>query len=543
MPGKLILVGKLILAGMCCLQVATAANWYVSITGLSTNSGTLASPWDINSALAGHSGAVQPGDTIWLQGGTYGDGTVTTVIYSTTVGTSVSPIVVRGMPGQRAIINNWLQVGCCDGANDPSRGSYTWFWDLEFDSYNTNRSSGTSGPPDYAAMFNHNGIDTWGDGTKVINCLFDNLAGGISVWTTNNSEVYGNLLSNIGGHGTDRGHGHDLYLQNNSPSNLVVTNNIGFNNFDEGIQAYGSSTAYVQNMTFTGNVIFNSGTLNGDLVDNFTIGGGGASGGANNITLTDNYTYDTPSLTEGQNELGDIFDSTEGTGTFTGNYFIGGFQAADLDRWTTLTFTGNTLYATTGAQQSWMLYTSSQNPATYTYTDNTYYGVNQFWIFANCGPWPCTYTENTYSEWQSILGIDAGSTYDSSDPPPGTWTFVTPNSYETGRANIIIYNWPLASTVSVNLTAVGMTSGTPYQILDAENIHNGPVASGIYTTGSPSVTIPMTGLTVEQPVGTVPNPPSHTAPQFGVFVVMPVGGLGPASVSLGITRRVGNVVH
>ena len=63
------------------------------------------------------------------------------------MGTPALPIVVRAYPGERAIIDAWLLVGCCDGSPNPAAGSYTWFWGLEFASYNPNRTSGTSGPP------------------------------------------------------------------------------------------------------------------------------------------------------------------------------------------------------------------------------------------------------------------------------------------------------------------------------------------------------------------------------------------------------------
>ena len=498
------------------LPATSGNNWYVSTTGSPSGNGTTSSPWDINTALA-QPASVKPGDTIWIMGGTYGDGTVNTIIHSTLVGTPTSPIIVRAYPGQRATINNWLQVGCCDQANNPANGSYTWFWGLEFASYNTNRTSGTSGPPEWAAMYNHDGADSWGDGTKFINCIFHDTAGGISVWETNNSELNGNIIYNVGGYGTDRGHGHDLYLQNAAPSLLTITDNIGFNNFDEGVQAYGSSTAYVQNMVFTGNVVFNSGLLYGNLVDNFTIGGGSSNGGADQITMTNNYTYDTPGRNLGQNELCYLWTPYCGTATITNNYFIGGYQAVDLERWNNLTFQNNTMMVASGSQQSWMLYAPGQNPASYAYNNNTYYGPGLFWWFANCtGAWPCSYSVISTSQWQGY-GLDKSSTFNSG-APTAMWTFVRPNQYEPGRANIVIYNWPLSSSVSVDLSKSGISVGDKYQIRDAENWYNGPVVSGTYT-GSP-VSIPMTGLPVVQPVGSVPYPPSHTAPQFGVFVLL-----------------------
>ena len=45
-----------------------------------------------------------------------------------------------------------------------------------------------------------------------------------------------------------------------------------------------------------------------------------------------------------------------------------------------------------------------------------------------------------------------------------------------------------------------------------------PVLSGTYSGGS--LTIPMTGLTVAQPTGVVPNAATSTGPQFGAFVLI-----------------------
>ena len=73
--------------------------------------------------------------------------------------------------------------------------------------------------------------------------------------------------------------------------------------------------------------------------------------------------------------------------------------------------------------------------------------------------------------------------------PTGTWTFVQPNKYEPGRANIAIYNWSLAPRFRSNVTGA-ITPGTLYQILDAQNYLCAPVASGTYD-GSP-ISIPTT---------------------------------------------------
>jgi hypothetical protein len=76
---------------------------------------------------------------------------------------------------------------------------------------------------------------------------------------------------------------------------------------------------------------------------------------------------------------------------------------------------------------------------------------------------------------------------------------VRPSLYEPGRANIVIFNWPLQASVAVDLSAAGIKPGDAFQIRDAENWYNGPVVSGTYTDAP--VSVPMTGLTVVQPNG------------------------------------------
>jgi hypothetical protein len=45
--------------------------WFVSASGASGNSGAIGSPWDLTSAISGHSGAIKPDDTVWIRGGDY----------------------------------------------------------------------------------------------------------------------------------------------------------------------------------------------------------------------------------------------------------------------------------------------------------------------------------------------------------------------------------------------------------------------------------------------------------------------------------------
>jgi hypothetical protein len=494
---------------------SNGSNWFVSPSGSASGDGTINNPWDIVTAF-NQPASVRPGDTIWLRGGKYGAGQYNSEIDDHLVGTPTAPIIVRAYPKERAIIDAWLLVGCCDGSPNPAAGSYTWFWGIEFASYNPNRTSGTSGPPEWAFQYNHQAVDVWGAGTKFINCIVHDTAGGLSVWNAPGTELAGNIVFNVGGYGTDRGHGHSFYLQNAAPSILSVHDNIAFNNFDMGMQAYGSSDAYVQNIQLSGNTVFNSGVLYGQLVDNLTLGGG--AGGPSGMVVDSNSFYDTPSANQGYGELGFLWTPRANDAVVTNNYFIGGKQAIDLERWDHLTFRNNKVYAVSG-EETMLILRDDQTAANYDHANNQYFGSGRFQIYTGCDYWPCTTSPISadFSNWMLLTGLDRGSTF-TAGAPTGVWTAVRPNTYEPGRANVTVYNWSLSPTVQVDLSNAGIRIGDTYQIRDAENFFNGPIATGTYN-GSP-VTIPMTNLTVVQPFGVVPYPPSHTAPQFGVFVVL-----------------------
>jgi hypothetical protein len=200
----------------------------------------------------------------------------------------------------------------------------------------------------------------------------------------------------------------------------------------------------------------------------------------------------------------------------TNNYFVGGNQAIALERWDSLTFNNNTIYSS--SVESMMITRTDQSTSAYTYNGNRYFGSGQFLIDAQCDNWPCPSSRGVdFGNWVSTTGLDRSSSF-SPGAPTGVWATVRPNTYEPGRANIVIFNWDNRSSVSVDLSGSGIKPGDQYQIRDAQNWYNGAVASGTYS-GSP-VTIPMSGLSLALPVGSVPFTPSHTGPQFGTFVLL-----------------------
>jgi len=511
---------------------ATPANqWHVTTDGTPDGDGSAGMPWDIVTALNGPK-AVQPGDTIWLHGGKYGSGTFDAIIASHLVGTAVAPIIVRAAPGERPIIDAWLQIGCCDGAGDATRGAYTWFWGIEFASYNLNRQSAASGPPDYAHQDNHAGVDVWAPGSKIINCVVHDTASGIEMWQeAADSEAYGNLVFNIGGYGPDRGHGHGFYLQNAGPGLKHLFDNITFNNFGEGIQIFGSSTAPVQNFHLQGNVSFNNGAIGtgsnaangtpaaGSRNNNIIIGEG--AGGPQGMLLINNFTYHTPQADDGTNEFG--YGAPRAMDLIAiGNYFIGGSNAVNLLRWNSVLFRDNHVYAANRSETS-LTYRSDQNPATYNFDYNHYYGAGNFTVFPACDTDPCGQRQDVpFEAWQSAARVDANSAM-TRGTPNEIWSSVRPNLYEPGRATIAVYNgnsWPL---VNVDLRPAGIRIGDRFEIRDEQNWFGGAILAGVYN--GQQVSIPMTGLSIEFPNGNTPNPQPHTGADFGVFVVLSGSGI------------------
>jgi hypothetical protein len=481
------------------MSTSTASDHYVSTSGSSSGDGSIGRPWDIVTALAGPS-SVKPGDTIWLRGGTYGNGVG--VFHSYLLGTAAAPIVVRQYPGERATIDNWLMVGCCDQNPHPSQGAYVWFWGLEFASTVTDRTGEPAGPPSYGQSTILDSVDTWAPGTKFINNIIHDTRMGPSMWKEAiGSEAYGNVVYNNGFQASDRGHGHGFYLQNDQPT-MLIADNFSFNNFNMGLQAYGTSAAIVRNITLDGNVFFNNGIISAGkgIADNVILQWGGMSG----MQLLNNHLYFTPELDLGYEQLGS--GQSNADLVVKGNYFMGGFETVYVAGWSSMTFQNNTVLSL----DKYDVALNSNSLSGFSWDNNSYYGSGGFLRNGN---------STNFAGWPSYTGFDNHSTFKAGSPT-GVWPFVRPNKYEPGRANILIYNWDMAATVSVDISSAGLAQGARFEVRDAQNFYGSPVLTGTYN-GQP-ITLPMTGLTIAAPVGNVPSPAAHTDPRLGTFVILPI---------------------
>jgi hypothetical protein len=259
---------------LSCLP-ACGADWYVAPEGTAANSGTKESLWDIASALNGRK-EVRPGDTIYLQEGTYRR-RPNELFDVRLAGSAEKPIHVQPVAGRRVRIDGGLAV--------QSPSAHVWIRDLEIfvsEPVPEKPISAGSHPTDLKRP--HGGLHMHGGkACKYINLVIHHCNQAISCWKGEiDPEIYGCILYGNGWMGVDRGHGHCIYTQNDEGvktiSNCIMTCRY------EGsytMHAYGSSKADVNNYLLTENICYGEGP--------FLVGGGRPSHG---IRVHGNFLYD-----------------------------------------------------------------------------------------------------------------------------------------------------------------------------------------------------------------------------------------------------------
>ncbi len=264
-------------------STALATNWYVSPSGSSSNSGTYASPWDLGSALLyGHSGSVQPGDSILLLDGNYPE-TFTTETYmgnprSYLCGTPSARITIQPEPNATHV--RICGIACGDVEN---YGGGNVYFDcnnidiknIEFCSsqWIGDVTSQQTGPWPSDVPSPAGGANFFcGMGVRLINCVIHAGSEGISSWqemqgfTAYGNDVYGN-----GWNAPDRGHGHCIYSQNGDPNGKYYTNNLLTTRYAGQLtcQCYGTSDANMIYFWVQNNIAYSG------VGAEFMVGGGG----------------------------------------------------------------------------------------------------------------------------------------------------------------------------------------------------------------------------------------------------------------------------
>ena len=461
--------------------------WYAAPNGSSTGSGTISSPWTLATALAGAGGKVQPGDTIWLRGGTYAGKQVSTV-----AGTSGNPVVVRQYPGERAT----LDANGITGDHFVVKGGWTVFMDFEVANSNSTRffNSTSNG-------MRPNNVVNNASNTKYINLKIHD--GGVAFYSyrgQTNVEVYGCLIYNNGWMGSDRGHGHALYIQSDFGP-VLLKDNVLFNQFGYGVHIYGNAgSGSLNNIRLEGNVAFNNGTLaSSGTAANILYGGASTSNGA---AVIGNLTYHSPGVSGTNIRIG--YSTTQnGSATVQGNYAVGGSLVFDMGYWNSASVSGNTWVGSSGL-------IAFNDPS----TGGKSFSGNSHQRDPATSSWKFKGSSYTFSGWRSATGL-ASTDQAQTALPTATKVVVRANPHVPGRAVVTVYNWGKQSSTSFSMSGV-LSTGDQYVVRNAQNPFGPPVASGSY---GGSVSVPLTAIAPVAPVGWTTKKAPSTGTDFAVFVV------------------------
>ena len=461
--------------------------YYVATDGTSGGDGSTDSPWNMATALSGAGGTIQPGDTIWVRGGTY-----FAPFTSTLNGDASASIIVRAYPGERAIIdgkdvpNNGSEILTVDG-------SFTVFWGLEIINSATQRTDTR-----HSGVYLRNAQNV-----KLVNLIIHDTGMGVfGEPDARNCEVYGSIVYNGGWQTATRSNGHAMYMKGDAAGSKIIRNNIMFDMFGLGFHAYADAgTGPIDNITLEGNIIFNAGTLS-DIYTSSNILFGGEDA-ADNITVQNNYTYFSPGLGAYNARLG-YTSTANGSITFKGNYLVGAGPVIEVRFWNGGTVQGNVISGTK------TLIDFVDANSGYSWTNNTFYRDS------TASAWKFGGTTYSLPAWRTASGLGAG---DKGLGAAGTTSVaVIPNSYEPGRANIVVYNWANQASANVNVGGI-LNSGDHYEVRNVQDLFGAPVASGTYNGGG-TITVPLAGVTPTPPIGGSPAGPVKTGPDFNAFLLL-----------------------
>lgn len=312
---------------------ATSAYFYVSPTGSSSGNGSLARPWDLQTALNQPS-AVKPGTVIYLLKGTY-KGRFTNRLR----GSSTGWIIVRNVPNHRVILSD-----ASGPILDIADSQYVIFLGLEISSSyskrTTSRSESTYGIRIRQGDDSHH--------LKFINMIVHDVqAQGIGWWQAlKDTEIYGSLFYYNGVTQLD----HGVYAHNVSGTKRFA-NNMVYDNASHGFHGYAeTSEKGLNNLYLDSNTFFNNGSIGlitttgkyGTYKRNILVGGLTKT---QNATIVNNLTY-YPGKEGSSLNLG--YDAGSSNSRVINNYFAGGIFKIGGST-SGLSMSGNVIYAPGGA--------------------------------------------------------------------------------------------------------------------------------------------------------------------------------------------------
>jgi len=448
-------------------SVTESKEWYVSPNGTYRGNGTPGNPWDLRTAFSQR--LIQPGDTIWLAGGTY---TGPFVKGKNPAGTEDAPIIYRAMPGQRVTLTT-------DDPNKPvlvNEANHTWFWGMEITGENLEKTaelsvSGIEQDSLYGVKYINMVVHDFPNGSSFnVGAIGTELAGCISCSNGDNGFSGRNCPNDVDG------------STENLPW-LRYYDCIGFGNIESGF-LHDSDSSQLANILHRGCVAYDNGReteWTGDA-HNFRLGGHLFD---DHFVMQECCTYFPPDPNTQATALwGSILSPLNGHVTVENNIFVGGGKGVAIDGWDQVVFQGNTCYTALGDLLDIGI---TGDPNSCTIDNNKYYQDSDEFLLRQGTHY------DSLAAWQAATGWDANSTRITGRPETA-WIHLRPNKYEPDRAHLVIYNWPGTDTVTVNMTDLWPEDGKQYEyrIVNIEDIWGEPVVDGTLINGT--IEVPMQGL-------------------------------------------------
>jgi hypothetical protein len=487
---------------------------YVSPTGSPAGDGTPAAPWDLETVLR-NPAKIRPGDTVWVRGGTYrGD------LKSYLSGTTDQPKVLRAYPGERAVLDGSLHIA----------GPNAVFWGLEVtDSRFTQRVIASSGSHPAENEGRSGWVDVQAANTKIINFIIHDGTGGIGFWSSApDSEIYGTIIFNVGWDAPDRGHGHGIYAQNRNGSKRI-RNNILFYNFGNGIAAYGSARAALNNFEITDNISFSNGAISRNPVGRDLFLGG--EGPVINGKVLRNRVFNR----RGQTSIMG-YQSMENQGLLYEDNYVAGGVALFRGWGDSIQVRGNTFVALQPGRAVEAVLTENATAPGISWDRNRYFSsgtaagagtaTRSMWLTEFAQTPRQRGMQGNFTQWRQATGWDLASEY-SEQPTLGSEVFLHPNEYEPGRAHVAVFNWSRNGSVEVDLSNL-LQKGDSFEVRNVQRLFDPPVLQGVYD--GELVRLPMQAVNPPIPQGLAGAPVSagiSTGSEFHAFLVTSNRGRRP----------------
>lgn len=336
---------------------------------------------------------------------------------------------------------------------------------------------------------------------------------GLGAWDQAvDSEYSGLVIYHNGMLAPDRWHGHGIYTQNTT-GRKVFRQVTTFDNGGYGIQQYGSENAHQDHYLWDQLITWNQTTLFGGHTP------------MTDLTVQNSHYF------RSAFQLG--YDDPDNVGVnIFHNVFAGNMVRLSLSK--AVRFLGNTVVNGSHDPQSNVLVNvrldGTGNLTTdYTFTTNTYVDPKndvgqQFGVWNgqsdNCGYWWFNEQQPGYGyclgaqSWQA-LGWDIDSTMRAS-PPTGVNVDAMLDPYDNTHHTVVVENWDLAPSVTVDVSSWGWTIGQQYRIRPMANFF-GDIKTLTYAGGS--IAVSLLGRVPALPNGMSTPIGDSTFPAFGAFLI------------------------